>query len=96
MLSVLLNPHYSLYLKQRILSNHGHLSNLCSAEGLLSLMETGVREVLLGHLSGENNTPELAMATHTERLSREGVRVGEDIHLGLAWRDRVSRKYEIE
>ncbi len=93
---LMLNPHYSLYLKQRILGNHGHLSNLASAEGLLSLMETGVREVMLGHLSGENNTPELALATHTERLSREGVRVGEDIRIGLAWRDRVSRKFEIE
>ena len=90
------NPHYSLYLKQRILGNHGHLSNLASAEGLLELMNTGVKDVILGHLSGENNTPELAMATHTERLSREGVRVGEDVRLSVAWRDRVSRKYEIE
>ena len=59
-------------------------------------MNTGVKDVILGHLSGENNTPELAMATHTERLSREGVRVGEDVRLSVAWRDRVSRKYEIE
>ena len=93
---LMLNPHYSLYLKQRILGNHGHLSNLASAEGLLELMNTGVREVMLGHLSGENNTPELALATHTERLGREGVRVGEDVHIGLAWRDRVSKKFEIE
>ena len=93
---LMVNPHYSMYLKQRILGSHGHLSNLASAEGLLDLMESGVREVLLGHLSGENNTPELAVATHTERLGREGVRVGEDIHLGVAWRDRVSRKFEIE
>ncbi len=91
-----LNPHYSLYLKQRILSNHGHLSNQASAEALLQLLDTGVREVLLGHLSGENNTPELAMQTHTDILSRAGVRVGEDLHLGLAWRDRVSKKFEIE
>lgn len=90
------NPHYSLYLKQRILGNHGHLSNLASAEGLLALMDTGVREVVLGHLSGENNTPELAMATHTERLSQAGARVGEDVRLSVAWRDRVSRKFEIE
>ena len=90
-----LNPHYSLYLKQRILSNHGHLSNQASAEALLQLMETGVRDVLLGHLSGENNTPDLAMQTHTGILTRAGARMGEDIRLGLAWRDRVSRKYEI-
>ena len=90
------NPHYSLYLKQRILGNHGHLSNAASAEALLKLYETGVRQVLLGHLSAENNTPELALSTAIERLSREGVRMDEDIGLGIAWRDRVSAKFEIE
>ena len=90
------NPHYSLYLKQRILSNHGHLSNEASAEALLKLYETGVRQVLLGHLSGENNTPELALATATEKLCEAGIAVNEEIGLGLAWRDRVSRKFEIE
>ncbi|MBQ9264619.1 MAG: MBL fold metallo-hydrolase [Clostridia bacterium] len=90
------NPHYSLYLKQRILGNHGHLSNATSAEALVALYETGVRQVLLGHLSGENNTPELALSTATERLVKEGVRLNEDIGLGLAWRDRVSRKFEID
>ncbi|MBE5786603.1 MAG: MBL fold metallo-hydrolase [Clostridiales bacterium] len=90
------NPHYSLYLKQRILSNHGHLSNEASAKALLDLYGTGVRQVLLGHLSGENNTPELALATAAEHLSRAGVALNEDIHLDLAWRDRVSKKFEIE
>ena len=91
-----MNPHYSLYLKQRILSNRGHLSNQASADVLLQLMESGVREVLLGHLSSENNTPELAMRTHEDTLVRQGVKIGTDIDLGIAWRDRVSRKFEIE
>ncbi|MBQ4075961.1 MAG: MBL fold metallo-hydrolase [Clostridia bacterium] len=90
------NPHYSLYLKQRILSNHGHLSNEASADALVQLYETGVRQVLLGHLSGENNTPELALCTAMDRLCREGIAVNEDIYLDLAWRDRVSKKFEIE
>ena len=90
------NPHYPVRLKQRILGSRGHLSNDDSAQALLSLCESGVRQVLLGHLSGENNTPELAMQTHMDILSRAGVRVGEDLHLGLAWRDRVSKKFEIE
>ena len=68
----------------------------CMMTALLSLYESGVRQVLLGHLSKENNTPELALQTASERLSREGVRLNEDIYLGLAWRDRVSRKFEIE
>lgn len=89
------NPRYSLYLKQRILSDHGHLSNQDSAKALLALYETGVRQVLLGHLSGENNTPELALSTATETLANAGVAVNEDIGLGVAWRDRVSTKFEI-
>lgn len=93
---VMQNPHYSLFLKQRILSNHGHLSNEASADALVKLYETGVRQVVLGHLSGENNTPELALSTATERLCREGIAVNEDIGLDLAWRDRVSKKFEIE
>ena len=90
------NPHYSLYLKQRILGSHGHLSNDASADALLTLVESGVRQVLLGHLSGENNTPELALNTAVERLEKAGVRLNEDVGLGVAWRDRVSRKFEIE
>jgi len=90
------NPHYSMYLKQRILSNHGHLSNASSADALLDLYETGVKQVLLGHLSGENNTPELALSTAADRLSRAGVRLNEEIGLGVAWRDRVSRMFIIE
>lgn len=90
------NPHYSMYLKQRILSSHGHLSNASSAEALLDLYETGVKQVLLGHLSGENNTPELALSTAVDRLERAGVRLNEEIGLGVAWRDRVSRRFEIE
>lgn len=90
------NPRYSLYLKQRILGNHGHLSNEASASALLELCGTGVRQVLLGHLSAENNTPELALSTAADTLSRAGVRLNEEISVGLAWRDRVSRKFEIE
>ena len=89
------NPHYSTYLKQRILSSHGHLSNEASARALLELYGTGVRQVLLGHLSGENNTPELAMNTALEALERAGVTVNEEIGLGIAWRDRVSTRFDI-
>lgn len=89
------NPRYSAYLKQRILSSHGHLSNEASARALLELYGTGVRQVLLGHLSGENNTPELAMNTALETLEKAGVTVNEDIGLGIAWRDRVSTRFEI-
>ena len=51
------NTHYTAALKRRILGRNGHLSNESCAQALVELVETGVRNVILGHLSGENNTP---------------------------------------
>ncbi len=90
------NPHYSSALKQRILGRHGHLSNEAAAEGILRLTETGVRQIILGHLSGENNTPELAMNVSLSALERAGVRMGEELSLDMAWRDRPGSVYTIE
>lgn len=92
---VMINPHYTAQLKRRILSNHGHLSNENSARALLELYGTGVRHVLLGHLSAENNTPELAYATASNILSQEGVIPGRDLQLSIAWRDKVSQRYDL-
>jgi len=89
------NPHYSAQLKARILGDHGHLSNQSCAEALLSLIAAGTGTVLLGHLSGENNTPELARTVSTELLEREGIRTGRDVNLSVALRDRVGEVYVI-
>ncbi len=89
------NPHYPSALKQRILGRRGHLSNEDSAKGVLSLLENGVHHVVLGHLSGENNTPELAMDTSLRALEREGVAIGEEMTLYMAWRDHVGQEYDI-
>ena len=90
------NPHYSAALKRRILGSHGHLSNETSAAGVLSLYETGVRRVVLGHLSGENNTPQLAMDTALNAVVREGLTPNEDIFLDLGWREHPGLVYQIE
>jgi len=93
---LMMNEHYSSRLKQRILSNHGHLSNAACAEALLQLVDTGVKNVILGHLSGENNRPELALRTSEARMEQEGIRLGEDLRLDLAWRDRMGSVYTLE
>ncbi len=90
------NERYSLHLKQRILGSRGHLSNVTCAETLMRLYETGVSKALLGHLSQDNNTPELAMRTVTETLSAQGLKPGRDVLLEMTWRDRVSGLYSIE
>ena len=51
---------YPYYLKQRILGDRGHLSNENSGRLLCRVLHDGLRTVVLGHLSKENNLPELA------------------------------------
>lgn len=51
---------YPYYLKQRILGDQGHLSNERAGQLLCDLMHDGLQAVVLGHLSKDNNLPELA------------------------------------
>lgn len=51
---------YPYYLKQRILGDRGHLSNENSGRLISRILHDGVQAILLGHLSKENNLPELA------------------------------------
>ena len=57
-----------LYLRQRILSDKGHLSNYDSSKYLSSFIGDNTKYILLAHLSEENNTEEIAYNTLTERL----------------------------
>jgi phosphoribosyl 1,2-cyclic phosphodiesterase len=55
--------YYPPYLKARISSDIGHLSNIQSAELLLEHASSRLKHVFLSHLSANNNTPELALGT---------------------------------
>ena len=87
------NPKYSQALKARILGDHGHLSNEACSAALLRLINAGTTDVILGHLSGENNTPTLARRVSAETLAREGIRPDEDVRLRVALRDEVGQVY---
>ena len=52
---------YPIFLKKRILSDHGHLSNDACAEAVALLAERGTKHFFLAHLSQENNRPDLAL-----------------------------------
>ena len=54
---------YPYPLKQRILSDRGHLSNTSSGYLLDSVLNQHMKGIFLGHLSQENNLPELAFET---------------------------------
>ncbi len=81
---------YPYPLKQRILSNVGHLSNELAAQTALALVKTGTQKIMLGHLSENNNRPEIAQLETYNYLTQAGVKVGEDITLCVADRYRVT------
>lgn len=64
---------YPWQLKQRILGDYGHLSNITSALTIEYLAKNGTKNFILGHLSQENNFPELALETIKSRLKLENV-----------------------
>ena len=63
---------YPVYLKRRILSDRGHLSNKDCAVLARNLAENGTTRIILGHLSKENNTPETALSE--SRAALDGTR----------------------
>lgn len=79
---------YPMNLKRRIQGNYGHLDNLDSAEFCAYLAEKGAKQLLLAHLSKENNLPDLALQTVSCRLQGE-------IPVKVAPRDGRSEELEI-
>ena len=66
---------YPAFLKRRILSDVGHLSNEAAAAGLNRLLGARTLDVTLLHLSRQNNTPALAAQTLQAALDQLGCRV---------------------
>ncbi|MCL2077755.1 MAG: MBL fold metallo-hydrolase [Oscillospiraceae bacterium] len=78
------NPRYPYYIKRRISSETGHLSNIDCAEFLTELVDFGAVRFILGHLSRENNTPALAYEKAERRLFGHGAVNGRDYTLEIA------------
>jgi phosphoribosyl 1,2-cyclic phosphodiesterase len=74
---MLIGGPYPPYLKRRILSDEGHLSNEACGELCCRLVQQGCEHFLLGHLSSVNNLPRLAIEAVCGRLLEMGVRPGE-------------------
>ena len=89
------NPHYPARLKSRILGKRGHLSNDAGADAAVKLAQCGTKHLLLGHLSSENNTPDMAYRTTHAALADAGAVVGSDVTLNVAARFRTSFLYRL-
>ena len=59
---------YPIYLKRRILSDRGHLSNENCGKLARYLCQHGTRQIILGHLSKENNRPDIALSAVRQQL----------------------------
>ena len=82
---------YPYRLKHRILGDKGHLSNEKSGELLCSLLNDKMKGIFLGHLSKENNLPELAYETvRVEIEMGDNPFHGNDFPLMVASRSSIS------
>ncbi len=79
---------YSYYLKNRIRSGWGHISNALALQALLENRTNRLRHLILGHLSGENNTIQLVEETFAPHCG--------DIMLSIANRYEHTAMFELE
>ena len=87
---------YPQFLKTRILSQTGHLSNRNCALALIENMSEDLHNVWLCHLSEENNHPELARKTVESLLRDYGIIAGVDIQLEVLKRNSPTGVFELE
>ena len=82
---------YPYYLKQRILGDKGHLSNETCGQLLDEVLHDGMKKILLGHLSKENNYPQLAYETVKMEITMgSSPYKGNDFPIEIAPRDSLS------
>lgn len=87
---------YPAFLKERVSSPTGHLSNREAADFLATSYTPQLKDIWLCHLSRDNNHPELAYKTVNIRLFQEGIRVGKDVSLHVLKRTTPSALFEFE
>ncbi|HIV24665.1 MAG TPA: MBL fold metallo-hydrolase [Candidatus Scatomonas pullistercoris] len=87
---------YPYYLKQRILGERGHLSNEMAGQLLCEVLHDNMKQIVLGHLSRENNYPALAYETVCAEVTMgDNPYKSGDFHISVAKRDSVGELIEI-
>lgn len=74
-IKMLQNGKYPYYLKQRIISDKGHLSNEMCSKYLLSYIGNNTKTIILIHLSEENNDPSIALSTIQNILKNNKINI---------------------
>jgi len=83
-LDMLKNGAYPPHLKKRIMSRHGHLSNDDGAAVLEAVLASGTRNIILAHLSRDNNTPEAAYDAACRAVRALGLDPLTDVRICVA------------
>ncbi len=86
---------YPWFLKKRIMSNDGHLSNEDAGDLIKEVLNGNNETVILSHLSKENNFPDLAYQTVKNVLDESGIVINEDINVEVALRDIPTKVYSL-
>ena len=81
-INMLMTGPYPYILKQRVVSDKGHLSNEQSGNYLKEIIGDNTKRIILAHLSETNNTPEIALKTVKTILN-------EDILIDTAYQDKT-------
>ncbi len=89
-IDMLMYGQYPFNLKKRILSDLGHMSNDYAANIAIKLLENNTKNIMLSHLSNNNNTPEIAYRTVYNALFKYGAKIDEDLRLCVANRYEVT------
>ncbi len=90
------NPKYSSSLKHRILSRVGHISNRSCAGIIRDIYSTNLKQVILAHLSEENNNPLLAYNTVKAELANYGIIEGKHLYIDVATQHNLGHLFEID
>ncbi|PYJ75686.1 MAG: metal-dependent hydrolase [Verrucomicrobia bacterium] len=86
------DTHRPWPVKQRIQSRHGHLSNAAAAGVIEELLSGKIERVVLGHLSRDCNTPELAVTAVRGSLAKHGKI---DLEIHIASQSKISARFRI-
>ena len=92
---MLMAGSYPYELKRRILGRKGHLSNEDAGKAACELTGAGAQRIILGHLSKNNNFPDLALKTCEYVLAEHGIRAGRDVMLDVARREGLTGVYQL-
>lgn len=93
-MEMLMKGAYAPRLKSRISGANGHLSNDCTANVATVLAHNGLKTLILGHMSEENNCPELAFSTVVSALDANGF--SGKIRVELAYQNKCGDLIDVD